>query len=375
MKRYGKVGVVVTIALVLAMLPTLAFASGKPPKAEAIAFAYADVGPIEILTTGLKEEGQTIDVTFIVPFNSFAVGYGEGKTGWSSFSMAYAEAYAYADGLAWGSVTKPDGSTVFWFNTGIVSNQDFDFDFDAGFKFPQKASALAFASYNEVMVITTQIKLDQIGDWVAYLGADTIAEAFASAGYKMCKCGCCWGDKDCAWASDYDLAELWKIFHVWEPPQLPSIKLWTHTDGYAMEYYRVTNLIDPWAVKSLSQGLIEYVVPYDESLAGMGWWTNTQRGVYFLQPWDPANGHSAELFGIVAYLSKVTGAEIHLWPTGDTVWTDGTIIFAPKEVAEMIQATYEALGRNPGEEELGVVMQTLLYLPRESYSVYLSTIS
>ena len=157
-------------------------------------------------------------------------------------------------------------------------------------------------------------------------------------------------------------------------PQLPSIKLWTHTEGYSMEYYRVTNLINPQAVKSLSQGPIEYVVPYDESLAGMGWWTHTQRGVYFLQPWNPTDGHSAKLFGIVAYLSKATGVEEHLWADGDFIWTDGVIIFAPSSVAEMIQSRYVALGRNPGEEELGNVLMAMLDLPIADYSGYLATI-
>jgi len=371
-----KLSLVFTIFIVLALLsPSLAFATGggPTPAVDAKAYAYADVGQIQILTSGLNEINHDMTFTFIVPFNSYAESgaYAQSGKGW--LTAAEAGAYAYADGWAWGTVTKPDGSLAYWFDTGIVSNQDYDFDAEFHIGKPSDAAAYAYAEFKDVMIVTTTINLDQIGDWEAYLGADTLAKAFAEAGYIMV-CYKCSSDGDCAWAEDYDLAELLKIFHVFDSPQLPSLKLWAHADGVAMEYYRVTNLIDPWNVKSLSQGPIEYVVPYDASLAGNGWWTHTQRGVYFLQPWNPTDGHSAKLFGIVAYLSKATGVEVHLWADGDFVWTNGAIIFAPSSVAESIQGRYETLGRNPGEEELGNVLMALLYLPKEAYPAYLATI-
>jgi len=376
--RKKKLISVFTILMVLALLiPGAAFATGGGPKpdANAEAYAYADVGQIQILMSGLNEINHDMTFTFIVPFNSYAKAAADAQSGWAFIgNEAWAKAGAYADGWAWGTVTKPDGSLAYWFDTGIVSNQDYDSDSESHWILPSDADASALAKFDKYLIVTTTINLDQIGDWEAYLGADTLAQAFAAAGYKMCFFWKCSSGGDCAWAEDYDLAELLKIFHVFDSPQLPSLKLWAHADGVAMEFYRVTNLIDPWNVKSLSQGPIEYVVPYDVSLAGNGWKTDSQRGVYFFQPWNPTDGHSAKLFGIVAYLSKATGVEEHLWADGDFVWTDGAIIFAPSSVAEMIQGTYEALGRNPGEEELGNVLMTMLYLPKADYAAYLATI-
>jgi hypothetical protein len=367
-----------TILMVLALLvpAATAFAKGDcPPKSEAdaYAYAYADVGDIEILTSGLNEINHEMTITYVIPYNTYAESGAAAQTGYNLYTEASAEASAYADGWAWGSLTKPDGSLAWWFDTGIVSVTDYDQDKEVHLIFPSDASASAYAEFNKVLVFTTTIKLDQIGDWQAYVGADSLAAAFAQAGYKVCFCKCSSG-VDCAYASDYDFAELLKIFRVFDAPQLPSLKLWMHTDGYVLELYRAPNLINPWTVKSLWQMPVSYVIPYNESLAGNGAWVDIGRGVYFVQYWDPVNGHSAPLYGIVAYLSKVTGVEVHTWPAGDAVWTDGAIIFAPIPVAEMIQGTYEALGRNPSEEELGSVMTALLYLPKDSYAAYLATI-
>lgn len=381
-KKLSFVLPLIMILVLLSSSVSVAFASGEPPVLPAVdakAYAYADVGQIQILSSGLNEINHDKTVIFLVPFNSYAGSgaYAQSGKGW--LTGAEAGAYAYADGQAWGSVTKPDGSLAYWFETGIMAKQDYGFDAELNVFKPSSADASAYAEYTQYLVITTVISLDQIGDWEAYLGADTLAKAFAEAGYIMCKGLKCSGDADFAEACDYDWAELWKVFHVYDAPQLPSLKVVLHTDELSdIQIYRGNNLIDPWTVASLSQKPVEMVVPYDVTLAGLGAWFDIQRGAYMIQIWDPVLGHAHDLFGIVVYQTKATGQEIHLWPypnPGDAVVQNrGTLIFATRPAAEAIQAAYETLGRNPTEEELVSVVTGAVGMSLEQLEAYLAVV-
>jgi len=384
-RRFGlTTSLTVFMILCLLVMPNVVLAKGDcpppqpTPEANAWAKAYVDIDQLQILRSGLNEINHEVTFVFVAPIKGIAVAGGEAQSGKGLLTAAGAGAEASVVGQAWGSVIAPDGTTVYWFNTGMHGDLDYDLDAEVNFLKASDAEAFAIAKVNQKLVFTATINLDQIGDWMTGMGVKAIAEAFASAGYLMCDLrGKCYGDEDFALAKDCDWAELWDIFHVYDSPQLPSLKIWVHTDESSdFQIYRGDSLINPWTVDALCQKPIEMVTPYDESLAGPGGWCDTQRGEYMIQLWDPVLGHSRDLFGIFIYQTKITGEEIHLWPypkDGDPVVQNrGALIFATRPAAEAIQSRYQELGRNPLPGELTTVTTGAVNMSMEQLEVYLA---
>lgn len=369
-----------TVCLILSFLiPVASAGGGPPPEANAWAKAYVDVGQIQILTPGLNEINHEKTIIFIAPIKGIAVAGGEAQSGKGLLTAAGAGAEAYVGGQAWGSITAPDGTLVYWFDTGMQGDLDYDLDAEVNVLKPSDAEAFAIAKVDQKLVVTVTIDLNQIGDWKTGLAVKAIAEAFASAGYLMCDLrGKCYGDEDFALAEDCDWAELWKVFHVYDSPQLPSLKIQIHTDeGTDAQIYRVDHLINPWTVEPLGEKPIGMVVPYDVTYSGPGAPFDLSRGAYMIQLWANDDiGHNRDLFGIVIYDTKATGEEIQLWPyplPGDPVVQNrGALIFATRPAAEAIQTRYQTLGRNPSQEELVDVGKATVNMSMEQLEVYLA---
>ena len=193
---------------VLAMIAALAGAASADAgggciggKCDADAVAVADVN-VTIDGPGKVYVGDVANFTVTIDFNSFAwaEAYAKGLIG---YTEAYA--YAYADGLAYGTVTDPSGNIVAS-KFSLEGDSDWDWDSDSGWL--PYSEAGAYAEFPETVTFNFGVKVTEEGEWAIYAYGDSIAYAFAYSDYWVM-----WFGKYCdAYGYDFDWDEAFLYF-------------------------------------------------------------------------------------------------------------------------------------------------------------------